>query len=207
MTRVALLSGGKDSYYAAYRAWPIDMGLVLVYEFPRPSPHLLNLGKTVETLLMMGIPITVARLSRGREFEETVNILRRLGADTIVAGDVYVEEHLRYMERLAGEAGARLLEPLWGMDTTELLYEEIRAGIKPLIIGGRPELGEWIGTVLGPSNVDRFVDSARRLGIDPLGERGEYHTLVIGGPLHRGELRFSVLAGEDYGGYRILRLL
>ena len=41
-----------------------------------------------------------------------MKLLQRLGADEIVAGDVYVEDHLRYMESVAAEAGARLREPL-----------------------------------------------------------------------------------------------
>jgi diphthamide synthase (EF-2-diphthine--ammonia ligase) len=57
---VAFLSGGKDSYYAVYKSGlTIDLGLVFVYEFPRPNPHTLNLGKTIETLLLAKIPTIV----------------------------------------------------------------------------------------------------------------------------------------------------
>ncbi len=205
---VALLSGGKDSYYAVCRSGlNIDLGLVIRYEFPRPSPHTLNLGKTIETLLLSGIPITVARLSKGKELEETVRILRKLRADTIIAGDVHIEDHLKYMEKVAKEAGATLVEPLWGLDPLEALYEEVGVGIKPLIIGCGEGLDGWLGTILGGDSIDEFVYEARRLGIDPLGEHGEYHTIVVDGPLHASPLRFKILGTEDYGNYKVLRLV
>ncbi len=187
--RVALLSGGKDSLYAATRLWPPDLGLVLVYRFPEPSPHLANLGATVKTLTLTGIPVLVARLPRGREFEETVRVLRLVRASEIVAGDVFVEDHLRYMERLAGEAGATLREPLWGMDTTELLYRIVEYGIEAVITGLRGLPRSLLGVRLNRETAPLVEEEARRLGADPLGENGEYHTLVTKSPHHSEELR------------------
>ena len=55
--RLAMLSGGKDSLYAALKSWPIDLGVMLKYSFPIPSPHILNMGKSIETLIATGIPV------------------------------------------------------------------------------------------------------------------------------------------------------
>jgi len=187
--RVALLSGGKDSLYAASRHWPPDVGLVLVYRFPEPSPHLANLGASIETLTLTGVPVVVARLPPGGGFEETVRVLRLLGATELVAGDVFVEDHLRYMERVAGEAGAKLREPLWGMDTLELLYKIVEYGIESLVIGVRGLPRSLLGLRLSRATVDLVAEEARRLGADPLGENGEYHTLVLDSPLHSRPLR------------------
>jgi len=207
LTRVALLSGGKDSLYAAMQLWPVDYGIVLFYEFPRPSPHLLNLGKTVETLTLTGIPIVVVRLRRGREQEKTVELLRRLGADEIVAGDVYVEEHLRYMESVAAEAGARLREPLWGMDPVELVHQEAEAGIEALFTGADEKMRSWLGRVFSRETVDELVGYARRVGVDPLGERGEYHTLVLSSPLHIARLGYKVVETLKAQDYYLLRVV
>lgn len=207
MVRVALLSGGKDSLYAAMQRWPVDLGLVLVYRFPRPSPHLLNLGKTVETLNLAGIPVVVARLHRGREREETVEILRRLGADEVVAGDVYVEDHLRYMEAVAADAGARLSEPLWGMDPAELAYREAEAGIEALFTGVDARLSRWLGRVFSRDTVEELVEDAKRAGVDPLGEQGEYHTLVIDSPRHEERLPYQVVEKLEIQGYHLLRVV
>lgn len=205
---VAFLSGGKDSYYAVYRyGGSVDLGVMLVYEFPRPSPHLLNLGKSVETILLTGIPVAVVRLTKGREFLEKASFLRKIGADKIIAGDVYIEDHLMYMERLAKSIGASLIEPLWGLDPAELLYKELEDGLGPLVIGSNKALSRWVGVELNLGNVDSFIEEARRLGVDPLGERGEYHTIVVSGPLHRSRLSYRILSTESYGDYIVLRLV
>ncbi|MEM3999015.1 MAG: ATPase, partial [Ignisphaera sp.] len=204
----AFLSGGKDSYYAIYRSGiQVDIGLVLVYDFPRPSPHLVNLGKTVETILLMGIPVAVVKLGKGREFVETVGFLRSLGVDTLIAGDVYIEDHLRYMENIAKEVGAALVEPLWGMDPEDLLYKEIEDGLKPMVIGCVNGLGKWLGVVLDRDNVYAFAENAKSIGVDPLGEKGEYHTIVLSGPLHKASLSYKIVDVENYDGYKILRLI
>lgn len=205
--RVAFVSGGKDSYYAVYRFGAVDLGLMLIYDFPRPSPHILNLGKSIETLLLCRIPIAVVKLDKGREFIKTIEILKKFSANTIVAGDVYIEEHLKYMEQVAESIGAKLYEPLWGMDATELLYKEIESGIRTLIIGGDERISNWVGEVLDVENIDNFVRYTKSIGIDPLGEHGEYHTLVLQGPLHTAALQYRVIGFEEYEGYSILRVV
>jgi diphthine-ammonia ligase len=204
LARVALLSGGKDSLYAASKLWPPDLGLVLVYRFPEPSPHLVNLGATLKTLTLTGVPVVVARLPRGREFEETVRVLRLLGASELVAGDVFVEDHLRYMERVASEAGATLREPLWGMDTGELLHEIVEYGIEAVLIGLRGLPRSLLGMKLNRQTVWILEEEARRHGADPLGENGEYHTLVVDSPHHSELLRVGVLRSLRVGSVDLL---
>jgi uncharacterized protein (TIGR00290 family) len=205
--RVALSSGGKDSTYAIMRVGGVDIAVVFVYEFPRPSPHTLNIGKTVETHLKMGIPVVVKALRKGFEKVETIEFLRRLGAKEVVAGDVYIEDHLRYMEEVAREASTRLIEPLWGEDPEELLYKEIESGIKPLLIGAVNKLEKWIGVEINKSNVVAFAEYCKNVGVDPLGEKGEYHTLVLTSPLHKGEVVYRKISVEKYNDYLILRLI
>jgi len=122
-----LFSGGKDSVYAALLEWPVDIFVTFVHEFPRPSPHLLNLPKVVELANALGVPLAILKVDRGRELEQEAAFLRKLGVSELVAGDQAVEDHLKYVERLAGEAGARLREPLWGLDPGELLLREAEA--------------------------------------------------------------------------------
>jgi len=40
--KIAFYSGGKESVYAALLEWPIDAFVFLIYDFPRPSPHIAN---------------------------------------------------------------------------------------------------------------------------------------------------------------------
>jgi diphthine-ammonia ligase len=211
VVKVALLSGGKDSLYAASKFWPVDFGLLLVYEFPVPSPHLINLGKSIETLLLTGTKVVVVKLDKGKEKEQTINILKKLNTTTIIAGDVYVEDHLKYMEGIANSVGAELKEPLWGEDPEELIYKIMSWGIKSLIIGIKGCMKMWLGKILSKDNVHEFINNAKRCNYDPLGERGEYHTLVVESPLHKSPLGYSIIErikAKDFDGkeYYILKV-
>jgi len=205
--RVAFLSGGKDSYYAVYKYGQVDLGLMLIYDFPRPNPHIINLGKSLETLTLTNIPVITLRLSKGREFLETVELLRKLNTTTVVAGDVYIDEHLKYMERLSAEVGAKLVEPLWGLNSEELMYMEFNDGLEVLVIGCFKSLSNWLSKKLNKDNVEEFISYVKTINLDPLGERGEYHTLVISGPLHRSKLKYSVVGVEVFNDYEVLRVI
>jgi len=187
--RVAMFSGGKDGLRAAQLSWPVDVFLFLVYDFPEPSPHIENLSASSAVAESVGVPMVVARLDRGREFAQTAALLRRLSTDVLIAGDVFVEDHLKYMESLAREAGCSLREPLWGMDTLDILMKDVEEGYRMKVLGARGrELRKAVGSVIDKGNVDWFLGLARADGADPLGERGEYHTAVVRSPLHRWEV-------------------
>ena len=61
-----------------------------------------------------------------------------------------------------------------------------------MIVATRAELLDesWLGVPLRREMLDTFA----RLGVDPCGERGEYHTLVTSSPLFSRPL--AVRAGE-----------
>ncbi|MDT7870058.1 MAG: ATPase [Thermoproteus sp.] len=200
--KAALFSGGKDSVYAALLEWPVDIFVTFVYEFPRPSPHLLNLPKVVELANALGVPLAILKVDRGRELEQEAAFLRKLGVSELVAGDQAVEDHLKYMERLAGEAGARLREPLWGLDPGELLLREAEA-MDFLVIGAGA--ADLVCDLVGRRNAEAFLGKARALGMDPIGERGEYHTLAVrvGG---RGSVSYRCRDVRRYGDYYIALL-
>lgn len=200
--KIAFFSGGKDSVYAALLEWPVDMFFISVYSFPRPSPHLVNLHKTVKLAVKLGVPTLVVNLPKGAERRTKADLLRRLGARVLVAGDQAVEEHLRYMEQLARETGAELREPLWGRDPTQILYEEAEK-MEFIVIGGLDR--SIVCRRVGRENVADFLADLKKLGIDPIGERGEYHTLVT----RVGAVALDVQCGavEKHGDYYIARLV
>uniref|UniRef100_A0A7J3Z8X9 ATPase n=1 Tax=Ignisphaera aggregans TaxID=334771 RepID=A0A7J3Z8X9_9CREN len=205
--RVLLSSGGKDSFYALMVVGNVDMAIMLSYEFPRPSPHLINMGKSIETHLKASIPVLVKHLRKGCEKAETIEILRRLGVSEIIAGDVYIEDHLKYMEGVASEVGATLIEPLWGENPEDLLYKEIESGLEVLVIGCRSSLKQWLGVEINENNITNFVESCKTSGVDPLGEGGEYHTLVVNSPLHVERVGYQKASFESYEDYLIIRIL
>ncbi len=205
--RVALMSGGKDSLYAAMRVWPPDLAVFLHYGWEPPSPHVANLGKSLESILSTGVDVVVYRSGRRGWAAGFASFLSRLGVSELVAGDVYVEDHLRFWEKVASEAGARLLEPLWGMDPVELVYKVFESGVRSVVVGAyHPGVREFLGRVLDSTMVDTLVERARREGWDPLGERGEYHTIVLESPVHERRLEYKVCERLEGEGWSMIRI-
>ncbi|AFH42020.1 ATP-binding protein [Fervidicoccus fontis] len=122
------------------------------------------MGKSPETILLTGRLVAAVKLNKGKEFEETADVLRKLGAEEIIAGDVYVEDHLKYMERLGEEVGAKLVESLWGIDPEELLHEEIASGIRTLVVGCEYSMSNWLGREISSESVENFLRDAKRGG-------------------------------------------
>jgi len=181
-----LFSGGKDSLYAIYLAErggvKIEHLICLIPSFPVPSPHTENLEAIKLIAESMRRKLTIIDLHKGRD--KFISVLRSLNVDVLVAGDVRIEEHKSWLEKICKEANVNLLEPLFGRDTTQLFKEIFNSGFEAVIIGVDTRyLGEeWLGFTLNKKTAAGFLSKAGYA--DPLGENGEYHTLVTDCPLY-----------------------
>ena len=176
----ALFSGGKDSLYALYLAEKqgvtVDHLITLLPTLPWPSPHAENIDALKILAQSMGKQLTIVDFKRQEAFLEA---LKSLEVDALIAGDIAVEAHLAGLKDVCGKLGLELLEPIYGRDTSELFDEIIGLGFKALITGvNLKELGdEWLGFVIGEEVGAEFLS---KIGsVDPLGENGEFHTLVL----------------------------
>jgi uncharacterized protein (TIGR00290 family) len=72
--------------------------------------------------------------------------------------------------------------PLWGEEQNKILREFITLGFEAVVVATRADLlgEEWLGRKL---DSDFLADLAKLENITLCGEAGEYHTLVINGPL------------------------
>jgi diphthamide synthase (EF-2-diphthine--ammonia ligase) len=102
------------------------------------------------------------------------------GFTHVAFGDLFLADVRQYREeRLAG-TGLTPLFPLWDMPTPRLAQEMIDGGL-------RARLSCVDTRVLDASFAGREFDAATLAemptGIDPCGERGEFHTCVYAGPM------------------------
>jgi uncharacterized protein (TIGR00290 family) len=109
------------------------------------------------------------------------------GVTHVIFGDILFEEHRRWAEGICAPLGLTAVEPLWGLDTELLFHEWVASGADALIVTARAEyLDEsWLGRPLRPE----MLEELQRLGVDPCGERGEYHTVVTDTPLFSRPIR------------------
>ncbi len=182
---VALFSGGKDSLYALYlvekQGVTVDNLLTLLPTLPWPSPHAENIEALKMLAESMGKHLTIVDFQREGAFVEA---LKSLEVDALVAGDINVEAHFAGLQDVCGKVGLELLEPIYGRDTSELFHEIFGLGFKALITGVNLScMGEeWLGFVISKETSADFLS---KIGsVDPLGENGEFHTLVLDCPLY-----------------------
>ncbi|MFW6198955.1 MAG: ATP-binding protein [Gemmatimonadota bacterium] len=100
------------------------------------------------------------------------------GATHLAFGDLFLEDIREYREGLLEGTGVEPLFPLWGRDTRELAGEMEAGGIDAVIVAA-PEsssVAGLVGTRWSREALKSFPD------VDPCGERGEFHTCVIGAP-------------------------
>ena len=193
-------SGGKDSALACYRAlrqggievaWLVttlgtDGAWSRSHHIP---PRLLTIQGD-----KMGLPVVQATTTWEEYEDRFKSILRDLkdkGTEAGIFGDIDVEPHREWVERVCGETGIIPFLPLWHCEREEVMEEFIGAGFRAVLVAvdGNSPLGpEWLGR-----EIDRPLcrDLAAVPGVDLCGENGEYHTFVYDGPLFRNPLPFS----------------
>jgi uncharacterized protein (TIGR00290 family) len=120
------------------------------------------------------------------------------GFTHVAFGDLFLEDVRRYREeRLAG-TGLLPVFPLWGRPTSELAREMIDGGLEARITCVDPR-------ILPASFAGRSFDSslldALPSGVDPCGERGEFHSCAIAGPMFDRRLDVAVGAVVERDGF------
>ncbi|MBW1745256.1 MAG: diphthine--ammonia ligase [Deltaproteobacteria bacterium] len=194
-------SGGKDAALSYYRV----MGDFYV-------THLLNMvaengeisrshGIRTDVLRLqaeaMGLPIIQPSSSwetYEAKFKKALSDLKCEGVEAGIFGDIDLDAHREWVERVSKESGMQAVLPLWGEKNRENLIEElIEAGFETVIVATKKDvLGhEWLGRRID----DDFVrDISKIKGVDISGEGGEYHTFVVSGPIF-GK-RINILKSE-----------
>jgi uncharacterized protein (TIGR00290 family) len=97
----------------------------------------------------------------------------------IAFGDLFLADVRAYRERLLAPTDLETLFPLWGLDTTELARRFVQQGFVARLVCVDT-------TQLDGSFAHRAFDESLLAdlppGVDPCGERGEFHTFVSYGP-------------------------
>ncbi|MEM4706487.1 MAG: diphthine--ammonia ligase [Candidatus Methanomethylicaceae archaeon] len=190
---VALFSG-KDSLYSIYLV-ENDYGISINYlitfitTLKIPSGHLENINVLNKIAENMEKELFIVNLSNG--IDELINLFKKLKVEVLVAGDVFVDEHIEWLESICKKAGINLIEPIFGKDSLIVLKEMINVGFKTKIICVNTDyLDEnWLGFIISKENLNFFLNKIGK--IDPLGENGEYHTLVIDCPLYKNPINIK----------------
>jgi uncharacterized protein (TIGR00290 family) len=204
-------SGGKDSYLALHRAaGPFDIQ-ALVTMFTEDGTRSRSHGLRPEVLAhqagLLNLPLVSGRGSWKSYEEEFKRLLRQLVQGSfshVIFGDIFLDEHKAWVERVCSQCGLEAVEPLWGEPTTELLREFLSTGARAEIVATRAALldEKWLGISL----CEETLSTLELLGVDACGERGEYHTLVFASPRMSSPLKVREVGRLMHDGYWMLDL-
>lgn len=204
-------SGGKDSYLALHRTQGRFDVQALLTMFTEDGARSRSHGLRPEVLTrqagLMGLPLVTGRGSWAtyeQEFKRALGELASHGFSHVIFGDIFLDEHKAWVERVCGECGLEAVEPLWGEATVKLFQEFLATGAEARIVATKAMLldQKWLGQRLNAGMLSIF-DS---LGVDPCGERGEYHTLVVGSPKMSSRLELREVGPLMHDGYWMLDL-
>ncbi|WP_246570175.1 diphthine--ammonia ligase [Lentibacillus saliphilus] len=192
MKRTALsFSGGKDSSFALYKLKQqgIEVACLVTTVFKQDDKTVAH-GDAPEHVIQqaerLGIPVTFVYTDfesyNDDYLQHLLQLKQRYKLDAIAFGDIYLDGHREWGEKLAEKAGLEARYPLW---TTEdqalpLLHEFISQGFKARVIkvDQRKLPSHWVGRLVDTS----FANDIAELDVCPMGEAGEYHTVVEDGP-------------------------
>ena len=196
-------SGGKDCMLAVYRFLRNKSNSVshLVNmcesdsEYSRSHGIKKNLIKNQADSI--GIPIIQEKVGDLYEtsFKNVISKLKPEGVTAGVFGDIYLQEHRTWIERVCSEMNIEAIFPLWGEDTKELLDEFISEDFKTIVVAiDNTKLStEWLGRTI---DSEFLKDIVKLKNIDPCAENGEYHSFVYDGSLFKKPVSF--IKGETY---------
>ncbi len=205
MTQVfASWSGGKDCCFAVYRA--MTNGLKLRYlvnmvteDGERSRSHGLAAWVIQMQAQSISIPLLQPHTTRDNYetvFKDTLHTFKQEGIDGGVFGDIDFNEHRQWIERICRETDMVPYLPLWEISQGKIMREFIGLGFEAIVVAAKADLfGE---AILGRKVDLNFLQYLDELGktkpSTPCGEAGEYHTLVIDGPIF--QKRVEILETE-----------
>ena len=199
-------SGGRESSLACHRVMKEGHKVACLVTFVLDQywpamghpPQIMRLQSE-----SIGIPLVMLKIDEPYKegYRKAIaNLIETWTIEGIVTGDIYVvdEIHGNWMESVCKGLDIKVLMPLWAQDTSEVLDEEMSEGFRAVFTCVKQPWfdRDWIGRALNKDTVKDLLALAKKHGIDPCGENGEYHTMVIDGPIFKKPVKIPRFTRE-----------
>ena len=184
-------SGGKESALACYKAMSeghevIGLLTMVATTGTHSRSHRLRKEILMAQAEATGLRATHRRASWNtyeREFDRALASLKREGLEGGVFGDLFTDDHRKWVEGVCAKPGLTPLLPLWGRESNDILFELVTLGFEAVVVAVKAELLDpsWLGRKIDQP----FLREIAKMGVDVCGEKGEYHTVVVDGPFFK----------------------
>ena len=210
MKFVMAYSCGKDSTLALHHMIqqgnePVALITMVNQEEERSFFHGADYKMLLEYEEALGIPVLITPTT-GEEYhramEKGLQKATALGAEIACFGDLDIEDNRKWSELRCERVGIQSAFPLWQKDRSDNVYELIDLGYKCLIKSVNNTLlpKELLGRIIDQD----VIQIMGNCGIDICGENGEYHTLVVDGPIFQKPLAYKTGKILDFGEFSVI---
>lgn len=113
------------------------------------------------------------------------------GVTAMAFGDLFLADVRTYRENQLKSTGIEPIFPVWGLDTAQLAREMISSGLRAKLtcVDTKQLPASFAGR-----DFDEQLLAELPAGVDPCGERGEFHSCVYAGPMFAAPIPLE--AGE-----------
>lgn len=182
-------SGGKDSAMAYYRAMKMGMKpkrLLTMFEEEGDisKSHALPLEVVAAQAERLGVPLSIKEASWNSyegQFIEAMDECHAQGITHGVFGDIDLVGHLDWVQNTCAKSDIAAVHPLWKEPRRKIIMELLDAGFEAWIVVVNTTMmpAEFVGRKFSKE----LIVELENLGIDACGENGEFHTVVVDGPI------------------------
>ncbi len=195
-------SSGKDSAWALYKLQQeTEIDLVGLFctvnnEFNRVAMHAVRVELVQKQAESIGLPLEIIEIPypcSNDIYEEIMALFvenaKKANIEHFAFGDLFLEDVRKYREEKLNGTGITPIFPIWGIPTDKLSKEMIGSGLKAVITCVDPK--QIPKELIGREYNESFLNDMPE-GVDPCGEKGEFHSFVFDGPMFKKHLEISV---------------
>lgn len=198
----ALVSGGKDGWYAAFIQHQKNYAIECLIAIESKNPHSFMFHTPNIRLVKLqskasGIPLVLQK-TRGEKETELIDLKKavqkakkQFKLDGLVCGALESNYQRQRIERIADQCGLKVFSPLWQknqlQELEELLQNQFEIVFSSIAAHGFDK--SWLGKKLDSKTIAELDSLHKRFQINPAGEGGEFETLVLDCPLFKQKIR------------------
>jgi len=199
MKLAALISGGKDSIYAAFKASKQNEIACIIsfkskrddsYMFHIPNIHLVELQAKSMDIPLISVESSGIKEKELKDIEKALETaIKKYKIEGVVSGALASNYQKERIDNICSKLKIKSIAPLWHIDPKSYLKELIENNFKIIITGIAAE--GFSKDFLGHEINETFLNKIKDLRIHHGGEGGEYESLVLDCPLFNKKLKIK----------------
>ena len=159
------------------------------------SMHAIPFSLLMKQAESIGIPLYPVFLPKNlpayeQRMLDAAHHFKAQGIEHFIFGDIYLSDVRKYREDRLYPLGIEVVEPIWNLNSNEVMQNFLDSEIKTkIIVTDASKLDEsFIGQDIDAALLERMPSE-----VDVCGENGEYHTFAYAGALFKNPVQFEII--------------